>query len=159
MANEIKNIFISHIHEDDAGLPDLKNLLEKHGMEARNYSITSDNENNAKDPDYIKWEILAPRIDTCSTLVVYITPDTKSSEWVNWEIDYAFKMEKIIIGVWEQGCKGCAIPEALEECHSAIVGWNGEKIIDAVNGAYKGSYNPDGTPMSKPITFKRHPCG
>ena len=158
MANDTKNVFISHIHEDDAGLPDLKDLLAKHGMDARNYSITSDNENNAKSPDYIKRAILAPRIDACSTLVVYITPDTKASEWVNWEIDYAFKQGKTIVGVWEWGCNGCDIPEALEEFHNAIVGWNGENIIDAINGDYKGSSNPDGTPMNKPTPIKRHPC-
>ena len=83
MANNTKNVFVSHVHEDDAGLPDLMSLLARHGMEARNYSITSDKENNAKSPEYIMREILAPRINACSALVVYITPDTKDSEWVN----------------------------------------------------------------------------
>ena len=158
MANDTKNVFISHIHEDDAGLQDLKDLLGKHGMEVRNYSITSDKENNGKSPDYIKSAILAPRIDACSTLVVYITPDTKASDWVNWEIEYAFKQGKTIVGVWEWGCNGCDIPEALEEFHNAIVGWNGENIVDAINGDYKGSNNPDGTPMNKLTPIKRHPC-
>ena len=78
--SSVKNVFVSHIHPDDSGLPNLMNLLDKHGMEARNYSITSDKENNAKSPDYIKNEILAPRINACSTLIVYITPDTKDSD-------------------------------------------------------------------------------
>ena len=85
--NTTKNVFVSHIHQDDQGLPNLMDLLHKHGMDARNYSITSDKENNAKSPEYIKNEILAPRINACSTFVVYITPDTKASDWVNWEIE------------------------------------------------------------------------
>ena len=94
MPDQTKNVFISHIHEDDAGLGDLKNLVARHGMVARDYSITSDEENNAKAEDYIKYQILAPRIDACSTMVVYITPDTRSSQWVDWEIEYAHKQEK-----------------------------------------------------------------
>ena len=81
MPKDIRNVFVSHIHEDDAGLADLSDLLGRHGMEVRNYSITSDKENNAQSADYIKSEILAPRINACSTLVVYITPDTKNSDW------------------------------------------------------------------------------
>jgi len=153
-----KNVFVSHIHVDDAGLPDLMELLGKHGMDARNYSITSDKENNAKSPDYIKSEILAPRINACSALVVYISPDTKKSEWVNWEIEYAYKQGKTIVGVWEWGSKGCEVPEALEELHDAIVGWNGENIVDAINGDLKGPHNPDCTPQDTPVSITRHPC-
>ena len=57
MSEQTKNVFISHIHKDDEGLDDLKNLVAKHGMEARDYSITSDKGNNAKPPDYIKYDI------------------------------------------------------------------------------------------------------
>jgi len=44
MANEIKNVFVSHIHEDDAGLKDLKELVAKHGLEVRDGSVNSDKE-------------------------------------------------------------------------------------------------------------------
>ena len=47
MKNEKKNIFISHIHKDDSKLKDLKKLLEKHGIEARDYSINADKPNQA----------------------------------------------------------------------------------------------------------------
>ena len=153
-----KNVFVSHIHQDDHGLPDLMNLLNKHGMEARNYSITSDKENNAKSPEYIKSEILAPRINASSTLVVYITPDTKASGWVNWEIEYAYKQGKTIVGVWELGSKGCEVPIALEEVCNAIVAWSGESIVDAINGNVEGRFNPDGTTVKQPISITRHPC-
>ena len=43
MADETKNVFISHIHEDDAGLGKLKDLLKSKGMTIRDYSIHSDN--------------------------------------------------------------------------------------------------------------------
>ena len=62
MADQIKNVFISHRHEDDDGLKDLKNLAARHGITCRDYSITADNPNNAHNEEYIKREILAPRI-------------------------------------------------------------------------------------------------
>ena len=154
----VKNVFVSHIHIDDTGLSDLMNLLGRHDMDARNYSITSDKENNAKSPDYIKNSILGPRIRACSTLLVYITPDTKDSDWVNWEIEYAYKQGKTIVGVWEWGSKGCDIPVALEEFHHAIVGWNGESIVNAINGEFEGHCNPDGTPVGGPVPITRHRC-
>ena len=122
MPDQTKNVFISHIHKDDKGLDDLKNLVARHGMVARDYSITSDKENNAKAESYIKYDILAPRIDACSTMVVYITPDTRGSKWVDWEIEYAHNQGKTIVGVWERGAKGCAIPEALDCPDSVGIG-------------------------------------
>ena len=157
MPDQTKNVFISHIHEDDEGLNDLKNLVARHGMVAKDYSITSDKENNAKAEDYIKYDILAPRIDACSTLVVYITSDTRDSKWVNWEIEYAHKQEKTIVGVWELGSKGCEIPEALDQYGHAIVGWDGNKIVDAINGVYSGFDKHDGTSFG-PRSITRHPC-
>ncbi|WP_339113973.1 TIR domain-containing protein [Thioclava sp. GXIMD2076] len=157
MSKGSKNVFISHIHEDDAGLADLKNLLKSKGMEVRDGSINSEKPNNAKSPDYIKSQILAPRIDWASTLIVYITPETKNSEWVDWEIERAREKGKTIVGVWEQGSNGCEVPEALDEYGDAIVGWNADRIIEAINGEYERFEDPKGQPLP-PRAIRRHPC-
>ena len=60
MTDETKNVFVSHIHEDDPGLGKLKSLLKDNGMVVRDYSISANNPNNAHSEDYIKSEILAP---------------------------------------------------------------------------------------------------
>jgi len=52
---------------------------------------------------FSKQKILKPRIDRASVLVVLITPDTANSWWVNWEIEYAAKQGKHIVGVCAQG--------------------------------------------------------
>ncbi len=57
-----KNVFISHVHEDDDLLPKLKALIANAGMEVRDGSITSEKPNEAQSEEYIKREILAPRI-------------------------------------------------------------------------------------------------
>jgi len=158
MANETKNIFISHIHEDDEGLGRLKSLLKDNGMTIRDYSINADNPNNAHSEDYIKSEILAPRIRQSGTLVVYISPETKASKYVNWEIEYAQKQDKRIVGVWAHGESGCEVPEALDNYADAVVGWTGDNIIDAINGEINDWRNPNGTPRT-PRKIARHNCG
>lgn len=157
MADQIKNVFISHIHEDDAGLAELKALLAKNGMTIRDYSINSDNPNNAESEDYIKSQILAPRIQDSGVMVVYISPETKGSDYVNWEIEYAQSQDKRIVGVWARGEKGCDVPDALADYANAVVGWNGNNIIDAINGKINDWQQPDGSPCP-PRNIKRYSC-
>ena len=157
MPDNIRNFFISHIHEDDAGLTNLKNLLARHGLNIRDGSITTGKFNSASNEDYIKYQILAPRIDWASVLLVYISPETKDSDYVNWEIEYAHKREKRIVGVWEKGARDYQLPEALERYADAVVGWSGESIIDAVNGNSDAWRKPDGAePDYRKI--KRYVC-
>lgn len=158
MAEETKNIFISHIHEDDEGLEKLKSLLRDYGMVARDYSISADNPNNAHSEDYIKSNILGPRIRQASTLVVYVSPETKDSPWVDWEIEYAHKHDKRIVGVWAHGENRCEVPEALDNFADAVVGWTGNRIIDAIGGKIDGWENPDGTDGSV-RNIARYSCG
>ncbi len=157
MTDEVKNIFISHIHEDDEGLAKLKDLLKGDGMTVRDYSINADNPNNAHSEEHIKSEILAPRIQQSSTLVVYISPETKGSTYVDWEIEYAEQKDKRIIGVWAHGENGCEVPEALEKYADAVVGWTGSCIIDAINGEIDDWQNPDGT-QRVPRHIERYGC-
>jgi hypothetical protein len=144
MSEEIKNVFISHLHEDDDGLSKFKELVSSKGLTVRDSSINSSNPNSAKDPDYIKREILAPQIRWASTLVVYITPQTKESAWVNWEIEYAKEQGKLIVGVYAHGENNCELPEALEKYGDAVIGWQSEGIIDAIMGRNNEWQTPSG---------------
>ena len=96
---EKKNVFISHVHKDDHGLQKLKDLLAPKGMDIRDSSIHTGKFNNAKDEHYIKTQILAPAINWAGTFICYVSPQTKNSEYVNWEIEYAAKQGKRIVGV------------------------------------------------------------
>ena len=146
MAKKEKNIFVTHIHENDHKLGDLMALLRRKGMLPRNYSITSDKPNNLRSERSIK-RLLKRHIEPASTLVVYITPDTRTSKWVDWEIKTAAMMGKRIVGVWAYGAAGCPIPSALDKYHHAIVGWNGGNIVRAINGQLDNSYDPTGEPL------------
>ena len=135
---DIRNVFVSHIHEDDEGVARIKKVSERRGMTVRNGSITVGKFNSATNENYIKYQILAPRIRWASVLVVYVSPETKNSWWVDWEIEYAHKQGKRIVGVWEWGEKGCELPHALDLYADAMVGWNGESIVNSIDGTFNG---------------------
>ena len=40
MTDNIRNIFVSHVHEDDDRIDEMKSLLEKKSFVMRDYSIT-----------------------------------------------------------------------------------------------------------------------
>jgi len=157
MADDIKNVFISHVHEDDDGLGKLKDLVERGGLTIRDSSINSTNPNDANHPDYIKSEILAPQIRWASTLLVYITPKTKDSEWVNWEIEYAEKLGKRIVGVYAHGANECDVPEALEKYADDVRGWNSDGVVEAILGETNEWRNPAGE-LRDPRPIKRYGC-
>lgn len=142
---ETRNLFVSHLHEDDAQVGGFKDLLGTHDVDVRDSSITADNPNQANSEGYIKSQILAPRIQWAGTVVVIVTEATKNSDYVQWEIEYANKLGKRIVGVWDHGARESDLPEALEKYADAVVGWNADAIIGAING--EDNWNtPDGTP-------------
>ncbi len=156
MANS-RNIFISHIHEDDHRLAPLKDLLSEVGMVVKDGSITSDKANNAKSPDYIMSEIIIPRIRWASVLVVLISPDTNDSEWVAREIECAERMGKRIVGVWDHGEAQCDIPPALDQNADAVVGWQSERVKNAIEGRINNREQSDGSATS-PRVVPRYSC-
>lgn len=159
MSDDIKNVFISHIHEDDAVLPDLKDLIARAGCQVRDGSVNSSKPNDASSEEYIKYQVLAPQIDWASTLIVLISPDTHNHWWVDWEIEYAHQKGKQIIGVWDRGAKDCDMPAALDNVGDyVVVGWQGERIVDAINGKLDTWVLSDGSERpARSIT--RFSCG
>jgi hypothetical protein len=139
-----RNVFISHVHEDDADLAAMKELLAATGFEVRDSSINSSRPNDATNPEYIKREILAPRIDWAGAVVVLISPLTKDSPWVTWEIEYAQLHDKRIVGVWCYGASDADVPEALDRYADAVVGWRGDRIQRAICGDLNNWETQDG---------------
>jgi len=157
---DIRNVFISHVHEDDSLLSDLKNLISRAGMEVRDASITDEKPNLASNEQYIKYQILAPKIDWASTLVVLISHDTAYSDYVNWEIKYAVEHGKRVVGVFVQGATDADIPEELGKIgDAAIVGWQGNRVVDAINGDIAEWDDPQsGKPRDPEWRIQRYKC-
>ncbi len=117
----------------------------------RDSSIDSSNPNRATKIDYIRSQILAPAIDWASVVVVLISPQTRNSEHVDWEIRYAQEHDKRIIGVYTHGAAESEIPEALADYAQAVVGWNGDRIVGAICGEISDWEMPDGRRMPERV--------
>lgn len=142
------NVFISHRHEDDALIGQLKDMLAEKGCNVRDSSVNAATPNNANNEEYIK-SLLRARIDWAGKVIVIVSPETKNHEWVDWEIEYAKQFpDKRIIGVWAPEADGCEIPDPLKLYADAMVNWNADDIIDAINGQDNWR-NPDGSPRAE----------
>ena len=152
MNEETKGVLIGHLHEDAPGVPKLKELLELQGMAVHDYSVGPDN------PDGAEPETLKRVVEQCSTLIVYLSAETKDHKWIDAMIDCANELNKRIVGVWEHGREEpCKIPGALDDYHDVVVGWKGNGILDAVSGKIEGFYKPDGS-QGSPRDIDRYVC-
>lgn len=160
MSDDLKNIFVSHQHNDADKIEGFKSLIGKHGINMRDSSIyESKLKNDAKNEQYIKQELIKPQMQWAGTVVVLIGKDTAKSDYVNWEIKTAAEMGKRIVGVYLQGAKEEDIPSELIEHGNNLVGWNGEKIVRAINGEDMDWEKPDGTTRSNsPMDLPRYQC-
>lgn len=127
------NVFIPHYGKDEEYIPKLKNLLKNKEYDISDSSIVESEPNNATNTEYIK-SLIRPKIEWAGTILVLIGPKTHEREWVNWEIDYAHKCVKRIVGVYLQGATDADIPEKLEEYGDACVAWNSDKLAAAIEG-------------------------
>lgn len=150
-------IFVSHIHEDDEHIAGMRELLAAKGHEVQASAVDSSNPNNAQDAYYIKSDILAPKINWAATIVVLISPGTKESSWVDWEIEYAQKQGKRIVGVWTSGAAECDVPQALAEYADAVVGWQADQIEGAINGTINNWTASDGSPRDRQV-IRQYGC-
>ena len=77
--------------------------------------------------------------------------------YVDWEIEYAARHDKTIVGVWAHGAAECEVPAALEDYADAVVGWQGDRIVDAIDGKIQGWEGPDGSSVGS-RSIDRHSC-
>lgn len=149
-------IFVPHIHEDDEYVGQLRDMLNAHGREADVSAIDSTSPNNAHNPDYIMSEYIRPKVQWCEAIVVLISPDTQDSDWVDREIELARELGKAIIGVYLPGAEDCPLPEGLEDYAHAVVTYDEDQILGALDGAI--TTISDGSGNVRPSTVARHNC-
>lgn len=132
--DKTKNIFVSHYHSDAKKIEELQDLLHKHGLEMRDSSIyEAKNPNNATNKEYIE-SLIRPQIDWAGTVVVLVGRNTSQSDYVNWEIEHAYREDKRIVGVYLQGEGDADLPEAFKKYGDSLVKWNGDSIIAGIEG-------------------------
>ncbi|MEI6947328.1 TIR domain-containing protein [Paraflavisolibacter sp. H34] len=148
-ASKRRHLFISHHHADDSEVTKLTSLLSNKGYDIRNSSIRAKPENQRRldekrVSDEVIKRLLRMKISWAGTVVVLIGKDTHKRPWVDWEIDKAKEQGKRIVGVFARGGTDADIPQGLKDYSSAIVNWNSESIMKAIDGE-NIFQNPDGS--------------
>lgn len=155
--DKTKNVFISHFHADGEHVHKLKELLCDKGYQLKNSSVDSTRPNWATNDEYIR-RLLRLRIQWSGTVVVLIGPHTHTRDWVDWEIEQAHKKGKKIIGVYINGARDCDVPQNFKLYGDALVGWTGDKIIDAIEGRLSNWENQDGSRWTSPWARSTSNC-
>ena len=158
-----RHIFISHHHADDAEVDKLTSLLSRNGYHIRNSSIRAKPANQRRleqglVSDETIRRLLRRKISWAGTVVVLIGKETHARPWVNWEIERANNQGKRIVGVYVRGGTEADKPPALEKYASAIVGWNTESMMAAIDGTENSFQNPDGAPRQAVHARKSLTC-
>jgi hypothetical protein len=128
------HVFISFCHED----LDEINLLrgqaknEKLDLEFDDYSVKEPF--NSVNADYIRGKI-REKIDHVSVTVVYLTKNSASSDWVNWEISESIKRGKGVVGVYKKDSPPRNLPKAFSENGCKAVPWSHGELVKAIEDA------------------------
>jgi hypothetical protein len=155
--DKTKNVFVSHFNKDEENIGKLKDLLSKKGYTLKNASIDSTKPNRATNDEYIK-RLLRLRIQWSGTFICLIGPNTHTRPWVDWEIEQANKKGKRIIGIFINGAKDSDVPENFQKYGNALVGWTGDKIIDAIEGKINNWESVDGSNRPPYWSTTRETC-
>ncbi len=132
-----RNVFISFATED----MDEVNLLraqaknENSDLEFNDWSLREPFE--SKRAEYIKKGI-KERIERSSVTLVYISPITANSNWVDWEIRESIKLGKGVIAVHTGDSPPSQVPSAIIEHKIPVIKWTASGIATAIENAIKG---------------------
>lgn len=91
---------------------------------------------DSKDADYIKRQIRA-RIERSSVTLVYVSPHSAKSKWVDWEIRESVRQGKGVVGVYQGSLTDSHVPSALREIGAQVVKWRHADMMAAIEKAAK----------------------
>lgn len=134
-SEEVKrNVFISFSSDD----LDEVNLLRGQAKNEDNDLEFSDRSLkepfNSDNTEYIKRGI-REKIDQASVTMVYLTNNSASSEWVDWEIRESIRKGKGVIGVYQGENPPSKLPAAFTEHKLKVVKWNHSELTKAIEQA------------------------
>jgi MTH538 TIR-like domain (DUF1863) len=133
---EKHNVFISFAMENENEVNLLRGQAKKEdsNLEFNDYSVKE--AYDSKNADYIKRGI-REKIKQCSVTLVYVSNDTGTSKWVDWEIRESIRLGKGVVAMYKEGTKPTNLPPAIGEFKIKLVPWNHKAITNAVHEAAK----------------------
>lgn len=125
------NLMISHSWHYEEHYEKVVNWLNE-GLgksEWKNLSVRADNPLDTETDEELK-EKLSNRVRLSSAIIVLTGMYAFYSRWIDYEIDEAIRMNKVIIGVRPWGQE--RIPKKISENATVMVGWNKNSVVNAV---------------------------
>ncbi len=135
-ADTSPHVLITFAYEDN----DEVNLLrgqaknDKTELQFDDYSVKD--AFDSKNADYIKQQIRA-KMEKTSVTLVYLSPDSAKSKWVDWEIRESLKNGKGVVGVHKGDKPPIELPAAFREFSLPVLKWTHEAITKAIDKARK----------------------
>ena len=126
----IYNLFISHSWTYSNGYEGLVDILDKSGLDYRNYSVPKDDPiHNAANEKQLE-DAIDQQIAPCSCVLILAGVYATYSRWINKEIKIATKYNKPIIAIAPWGSE--RISQKVKESATEIVRWQTSSIKDAI---------------------------
>ena len=124
------NLFISHAWKYSEDYDRLVNLLNgAPNFKWKNYSVPVDDPLSGGSKKKLANEIIK-QIRLASAVLIISGMYVSYRDWIKFEIDYADKFDKPIIGIQPWGSSN--VPSQVRESAWEIVGWNTQSIVSAV---------------------------
>lgn len=91
---------------------------------------------DSREAEYIKRGI-RERIRQASVTLCYITKNSVSSKWVDWEIRESIRLGKGVIAMYKGDKPPSILPNAIKEFDVVLVPWKHENLSLAIENAAK----------------------
>lgn len=123
------NLFISHAWKYDEHYSKVVGWLNDSDLTWKNYSVPEDDQLDTTSNKKLK-EALTKQINPTSAVIILAGMYAAHSDWIDYEIDEAIRLDKVIIGVKPWGQE--RIPTKIQDNATTMVGWNSSSVVNAV---------------------------
>jgi hypothetical protein len=123
------HLFVSHAWKYDTHYNTVTQWLNASDLTWKNFSVPAHDPVDANNTNKLKTA-LTRQINPSSAVIIIAGMYAAHSSWIDYEIDEAVRMNKVIIGVepWGQ----LRIPVKIQNNADRIVGWNSASVIKAI---------------------------
>ena len=127
--NTTLNIFISHSWDYSEAYKTIKSWLDESYFYIKDYSIPIEKQLDISSTKELKQKI-TNKISLANYIIIPMGMYTAYSEWIDYEIDEAKRLNKYIIGIKPWGQE--RTPVKIQTYADTIIGWNKSSLLNAL---------------------------
>jgi len=131
-----RHVFISFSHDDMNEVNLLRGQAKSDKVDLQFDDHSVKEAYDSKNADYIKQQI-REKLDRCSVTVVYLSNNSATSQWVNWEIEESIKRGKGVVGLYKGTTPPASLPSAFKASGCKAIQWSHEALNKAIEDASK----------------------